>query len=102
MANLGSKIMRLVKGKMMRHLPQMISCVEFEEFILEYLDGELEPGRRRRFELHIRLCRECREYLVAYQRARELGRKSLLTTQPELPEVPEELVSAILNARGND
>lgn len=99
MADLGSKMMRFVKGKMMRHLPQMITCMEFEDFIVDYLENRLEPSRRRRFEWHRSMCRECREYLEAYQRTRALGRKSMLGAEPDLPDVPEDLVTAILAAK---
>ncbi len=99
MANLGSRMMRFVKGKMMRHLPQMMTCVEFEDFVLDFLDDQLTAKQRHRFELHLRLCRECREYLDAYQRARDLGRKALTDTDPELPEIPEDLVTAIMDAQ---
>ncbi len=102
MASVGSRAMRFVKGRMMRHLPEMISCVEFEEFIVDYLEDQLEPRTRRRFELHLRFCRECREYLVAYQHARQLGRKSLLVSEQELAEVPPDLITAILNSRNSD
>jgi hypothetical protein len=50
--------------------------------------------------LHIRLCRECREYLAAYQRTIEVGREVFKSADEALPDdVPEDLIKAILEAR---
>jgi anti-sigma factor RsiW len=78
----------------------MITCKEFEDFVLRYLDGDL-PGRQRRlFEWHLRICRECREYLEAYQKAITLGRAVLPPPDNPVPEdVPEDLIKAILESR---
>ena len=102
MQSLGAKMMRFVKGKMMRHLPQMITCVEFEDFIVDYLEDRLSDRQRKRFEFHLRFCRECREYLAAYQCARELAHRALRAADEELPEIPEDLVTAVLDSRNCD
>ena len=78
-------------------MPLMISCEEVEEFILTYLDGELPPRQKRIFEWHLKLCRECRDYLKAYQRSLELGKAAL--TREDLPSLPEDLVKAIMASR---
>jgi len=93
---------RMIKGLMLKHGPRMITCQEFEDFILEYLDGALPTGQRRVFELHMKICRECRDYLAAYQRSIELGKA--VFQHPDGPvseDVPEDLVRAILEARDN-
>ena len=85
---------------MLKRMHRMITCAEFEDFVLSYLEGELPARQRSMFEWHIRLCRECREYLAAYQRAMELGR--IVMSPPDEPvseDVPEDLVKAILEAR---
>jgi len=90
-------ISRFIKGKMMRHMPNMITCVEFEEFIIDYLEGTLSQTDQLKFEKHIRFCRECREYLTAYQHSIELGRIAFKLPDDPVPEdVPEDLVKAIL------
>lgn len=92
-------LMRKLKGIMMRRMHGMITCREFEDFVQRYLDDELPPRQRSIFEWHMRLCRECREYLAAYRRSIEIGRAVFEDADEALPEdVPEDLVTAILDA----
>lgn len=85
---------------MLKRMHRMITCTEFEDFVLSYLDGELPARQRSMFEWHIRLCRECRDYLVAYQRALEVGMAVMPSPDESLPDdVPEDLIKAILEAR---
>ena len=92
--------MRRLKGFMLRHMHGMITCQQFEDFILAYLEGELPARQRRLFEWHIRLCRECREYLQAYRRSIETGQRVFADPDEALPQdVPEDLVRAIVAAR---
>lgn len=53
--------LRWLKGFMQRYMYGMITCGEFEDFITDYLDNELLAPQRSRFELHVRLCKECRQ-----------------------------------------
>ena len=78
-------------------MPTMISCEEFESFIMQYLEGELPLAKRMVFELHMKVCRECREYLAAYKLSIESAKGAMKAE--ELPEIPEDLVAAILDAR---
>jgi len=90
---------RVVKGMMLR-LPMMITCRQFEDFILDYLDGNLRATQRRVFEMHLRICRECRQYLAAYQRTMELSRVALQDSPSvEMGDVPEDLIKAVIEAR---
>lgn len=94
-----TSIMRRLKGFMLKYMHGMITCQEFESFVLSYLDGELTQRQQTTFEWHLRICRECREYLAAYKRTMELNR-AVLSTDDELPsDVPEDLIIAILDAR---
>ena len=94
------KLMRRLKGTMLRHMRGMITCREFEEFILGYLDGELPARQARIFEWHLRICRECREYLAAYRRTIAVGKAALGPADDRLPDdVPEDLIKAILDSR---
>lgn len=96
----GNKFLRVMKGAMLRNLPLMITCREFEDFLLDYLEGNLPAGQRRIFDLHIAICRECRDYLAAYKATMNLGKRAF--EEPEAPPpgaVPEDLVDAVLAAR---
>ncbi len=98
-----SILARKAKGIMLRHGPMMMTCEAFESFILDYLSGDLPPAKRRMFELHIKICRECREYLAAYRESLAMGKAAFTAaSEPVPPEVPEDLVRAILAARSAD
>jgi anti-sigma factor RsiW len=101
MKNTVPPIMRFMKGKMLKYVPGMITCVEFEKFIDDYLDEQLEPQQKILFERHIKLCRECHDYLAAYRQSIALGKAVFATrdaedAEPE--EVPTDLLQAILDA----
>ena len=92
--------MRLMRGLMLNHMPWMINCRQFEDFILAYLEGELTDKQRFVFELHLKVCRECRDYLAAYRRTVEVSRRAFDAPDAPVPEeVPEDLVKAVLAAR---
>ncbi len=96
----GNRIWRVMKGAMLRNLPLMITCGQFEAFLLDYLEGSLPPGQRRIFELHLAICRECRDYLAAYEETMKLEKQAFENPSAPLPEtVPEDLITAVLEAR---
>ena len=81
-------------------LPLMLTCAEFEEFVLDYLDGALPATQRAIFRMHLFLCRDCQRYLTAYERSVAMGKASFDDPGATLPEaVPEDLVQAILAAK---
>jgi len=89
-----------LKGFVFRHMHNMISCREFEDFVQAYVDGELSTQQQARFESHILMCRECREYLYAYKRSIEVGQAVCTTENDMLPDdVPEDLIKAIVKLR---
>ncbi len=93
-------MMRRLKGTMLRRMHGMITCREFEEFVLRYLNGELPSTQANIFEWHLRICRECREYLAAYRRTIEIGIAVLGPADESVPDdVPEDLIKAVLDAR---
>ncbi len=98
--NLKGKLFRKVKGRMLNRMHAMITCKEFEDFVQRYLDGELTGRQKSQFEWHMRICRECREYLAAYQRTIEVGQAVFDSESAPVPDdVPEDLIKAILDAR---
>jgi len=65
-----------------KHLPEM-PCRELVELITDYLEDQLSPVDRARFEAHLADCEACRTYLEQFrQTIRVLGR------------LPEESLSA--------
>ncbi len=94
-------IIRSLRAAMLRYMPLMITCRQFEDFIVEYLEDNLSRKQKLIFEMHIKVCRECRDYLAAYKRTVDVvAQTSAGDKQSEpLPEVPEDLVKAILAAR---
>lgn len=95
------RIVRSMRGAMLRYMPLMITCRQFEDFMIDYLEGDL-PGRRVIvFELHLKICGECRDYMAAYKRAVEVAARAEETARDkvDLPTVPEDLVKAIIAAR---
>ena len=95
-----NKLLRWFKGFMLKNTYGMITCKEFEDFILDYLDDNLPVQQRFRFERHISICRECQQYLQAYQRTLEISQAAFPAPDAMLPdEVPEDLIKAILQSR---
>jgi anti-sigma factor RsiW len=77
-----------------------ITCRELIGFLHLYLAGELEPDRRAEFDRHLAVCPSCVAYIESYQRATALGRRVFENPDAAVDDsVPEELVSAILEAR---
>ena len=85
-------------GWILRNLPGMLTCAEFESFVLDYYEGKLDSGVRRRFDRHMALCPMCGVHFESYVRAIELGQR-VCEDDDQLPfGMPEELVGAILSA----
>jgi len=77
-----------------------VTCREFADFIADYLSGDLPPDSRSQFERHLELCANCRTYLAGYEETVKLGTRVFADDQATVPpQVPEELVQAILTAR---
>jgi anti-sigma factor RsiW len=89
-----------LQSMMFKHMHGMISCREFEDFVQAYVDDGLPERQRTVFERHIRWCRECREYLAAYQRTIDIAQTLQAAPDDPVPaDVPEDLIKAILDAR---
>jgi anti-sigma factor RsiW len=76
-----------------------MKCREFVEFLMEYLDGGLGESERSVFEGHVALCPACVNYLETYRETIRLGNSVCASEEEVPPDVPEELVQAILSAR---
>lgn len=92
-------IKRRAKRVMLKSLPGMITCREFENFIVDYLEGALPETQIKLFERHIKICRECKDYLAAYQLTTKLS--AALKVAPDEPvpsDVPQDLIDAVANS----
>ena len=80
-----------------------ITCREFIEFLMDYLEAALPEEQRREFDLHMAMCPACVAYLKSYRQTVAAGKTALAGPDERLPEeIPDELVRAILAARGRN
>ena len=79
---------------------RMLTCREVEEFMLDYLDGELPLAQRMAFQMHVLFCSECKAYIRKYKTAMALGKKVFDDADRDASEeLPADLVDAIVAAR---
>jgi anti-sigma factor RsiW len=84
----------------MRQTANELTCREVVDFLADYLAGELEPDTRAVFEQHLAGCPACVAYLRTYAETIRLAKAACQTPDdPVAPEVPDELLRAILAAR---
>jgi anti-sigma factor RsiW len=76
-----------------------VKCRECDEFLVDYVAGELAPDVVATFELHLSRCRNCRIYLEQYRATIKAGKTACEAAQQAGTPMPEELVQAILTAR---
>jgi anti-sigma factor RsiW len=77
-----------------------MTCRELIDFLMSYLDGELAADVRAEFERHLAVCDSCVNYLDTYRATVQLEKSAAASDDVALPPLPEELVQAILAARG--
>jgi predicted anti-sigma-YlaC factor YlaD len=78
----------------------MMKCKDFNEFLGEYLEGELDEKTRTVFEAHLQMCPPCVGYLDSYQEVIRVGKACCCDPEAEVPEdAPQSLINAILAAR---
>lgn len=79
-------------------LPKFLTCREFEEFIDDYLEGNLPLINQIKTYLHLLICKDCRDYIEAYRKSIQMGKAFFENRNDRVPyEMPEELVSIIAN-----
>ena len=67
-----------------------MTCREFVEFLMAYLDAELAPEARAAFTAHIEDCPPCGTYLETYRQTLSLGHA--ICEDPDGP-VPDDVPS---------
>jgi len=84
---------------MLRTFPGMVTCRQFDAFIADYLDGNLNERQQKIFRAHMEVCPMCRAHFETYVSTYQLSKKMFGTGAEPVPEdVPEELVLAVLDA----
>ena len=63
------------------------------------LGGELSSEEHACFEDHLAVCPDCVAYLKSYRATLRMAREANQDDDAELPEAPDALVNAILDAR---
>jgi hypothetical protein len=78
----------------------MLTCKEFDEFMIDYLDSALPIRQKFMCWLHLRMCRHCAYFVRQYHQTIALGQKAFDRPDDPVPDsVPEELVKAALAHR---
>ena len=77
-----------------------MTCREFVNFLMAYLEEELPGAQREEFVRHFELCPDCVAYLRSYEATVRMGK--CICDDPDGPppaDAPDELVRAVLAAR---
>jgi len=77
-----------------------LTCRELLEFLSDYLDGALPPERQAEFERHLAVCPACVSYIQSYRETIRLAKGAYGADGDAPARAPEELIRAILAARG--
>jgi len=68
----------------------MLTCRDVTELVTDFLEGRMSWWDRLRFQLHIGMCRHCREYLRQVRLIQRLVAGTPI--QPPPPDVEAELL----------
>jgi len=78
----------------------VLTCKEFDEFMIDYLDGGLPVWQKYMCWLHVKMCRECADFVRKYRRVIALGQSAFDSPDEPVPDtVPEDLVKLALAHR---
>jgi len=76
--------------------PLMISCEEFENFVIDYFEGKLPFITRLKFTMHLWLCSACRKYIREYKKIIEIEKKYFSDSDKNISiEPPDELLDIV-------
>lgn len=74
-----------------------MTCREFADFVMDYVDGQLDAETRTRFDGHLARCPDCVRYLQQYRDTMQAGQAAF--DDDTATAAPDDLVRAILDAR---
>jgi hypothetical protein len=78
----------------------MLTCKEFDDFMVDYLDDGLPVWQKFMCWLHVKMCRECANFVREYARTISLEKAAYDAPDDPVPDtVPEELIKAALAYR---
>jgi anti-sigma factor RsiW len=75
-----------------------VTCREFADFLLSYVDRDLAPATRATFDAHLAVCPDCVRYLQQYLDT--IAAAPLAFADDDFADVPEALVQAVLASCG--
>jgi anti-sigma factor RsiW len=75
-----------------------VTCRECADFLADYVAGDLPSDELAIFERHLKACANCEEYMRQYRTTILAGRVACMDPDAA-PDLPEELIRAILAAR---
>jgi len=78
---------------------ERINCRELIELLDDYVEQRLAGAERARFDDHLGRCPACRRYLMGYQGTMRAVALACAPDAATPPEVPGELIAAILASR---
>lgn len=86
----------------LRASPRMITCREFNDFIYDYVEGELSEKQTVLFKRHVRVCPMCRNFLKTYIATYKAKDKVFPYDDIDVPDVvPQNLIDAIIVVKQN-
>jgi anti-sigma factor RsiW len=74
-----------------------VTCREFADFLLSYVDDELTPSARAAFDGHLAVCPDCVRYLDQYLDT--ITATPAAFSEDAFASAPDDLVRAILACR---
>jgi anti-sigma factor RsiW len=80
-------------------MTRRLTCRELIDFLDDYVEGALPAAQRALFDDHLGRCAACVRYLRGYQGTLRAVALSHGAAAAAPPDVPEELLTAILAAR---
>jgi predicted anti-sigma-YlaC factor YlaD len=82
-----------------RRRPQGLACIEFVEFVTDYVEGVMSEDDARRVEAHLAECDGCEEYLEQVLTTITLsGRLTVTDVETMRPDARESLMAAFRQA----
>ncbi len=97
-------VIQRMGGSMLRHMPGQITCRQFEDFLVDYLEDRLTAEQKKLFQRHMKVCPMCRASLHSYLKVIEMGQAVCAEDDKDhvFDAAPQELIDAIIDvARKN-